>query len=239
MEDKSSRKMESMEELLNSGPFSPERLAAEATAPSSLLDPERLAAATTPSGPSTAIDPRTAMRIPPRYRKARLEQLEGINDKVEKIKKAFVDEDKSIVLTGPCGTGKTHVACCMIYSWAAKHRPTDPKGFPRFVSMQDLADQIKRSWSATSSRTEEAIMGEFMRAPVLLLDDVGVGNVSDWSRGLLYSIIDKRYRHDQPVIITTNMTIEEIGTKIDDRIASRLCEMGLVAKLGDKDWRIK
>lgn len=230
MADKSNQKMESMGELLDRGPYGPGRLTAETTTPE------------IPPRTAPAIDPRATMQIPPRYRRARLEQLKGVNDKVEKIKKAFVDEGKSVVLTGPCGTGKTHVACCMLYLWGKKHRPTDPKGFPRFVSMQDLTDQIKRSWSAPRDSVgprEKEILAGFMRAPALLLDDVGVGNVSDWSRGLLYSIIDKRYRHDQPVIITTNMTLEEIGTKIDDRIASRLCEMGLVAKLGDKDWRIK
>lgn len=63
------------------------------------------------------------------------------------------------------------------------------------------------------------------RSPLLLLDDLGAAKTSEWTEELTYRLINHRYEHLLPTLITTNLPTAELRTTLGDRVASRLAEM--------------
>ena len=86
--------------------------------------------------------------------------------------------------------------------------------------------------------TESDVLDKYSSCELLILDDLGSEKTSDFTIQSLYLIIDRRYRNLKPTIITTNLTLPEIGEKIDARIASRLSEMKVI-EINMPDYRKK
>jgi len=62
---------------------------------------------------------------------------------------------------------------------------------------------------------------------LLIIDDLGVERSSEYTIELVYHIIDARYRSGGPMIITTNLTLNEMenpGTREKERIYDRILE---------------
>src|SRR3990167_2105770 len=176
-----------------------------------------------------------SMDIPLKYHSVLFSQLQGISDTIQ-YAKHMAREGHSIILTGSCGTGKTHLAVCLMRMiWAEKYN-ADRDKTPIYKSYPDLLAAIKQSWTGNPA-DEWTWINRLSNAPVLVLDDLGVGNHTDWSRGIVYQVIDKRYRDCKQTIITTNLSINKLSEVVDDRIASRLCD-GIVIEMQGKDWRI-
>lgn len=169
-------------------------------------------------------------RIPKRYRDKSLDNYRNVPLEVL----TTLQEDKSLLLYGPCGTGKTHLAIGLI-----KKLVTEKKNLieVEFLPAVEFFLQLKRSFSANDI-TEEDIVSKYSTVTLLFIDDLGAEKVSDWSRQMLYTLIDRRYRECKQTIITTNLTPSQISEQIDDRIMSRLSEMGEIVELKGKDKRI-
>lgn len=54
------------------------------------------------------------------------------------------------------------------------------------------------------------------------MDDLGAGSLSDHERRCTLELLDRRLDAMRPTVVTTNWTIEQIGERMDERIASRL-----------------
>jgi len=150
---------------------------------------------------------------------------------------------KSVFITGKAGSGKTHLAVALMNHWFAEGmtnidgRPEQARGPAIFLPAVELFLEIKQTFDK-GVESEKAILHKYSEAPLLVIDDLGAERVSDWSRTVLYMLIDRRYRYMKQTIVTSNLSQGEIAEKLDDRIASRLSEMGLVLNLGKKDWRL-
>lgn len=130
---------------------------------------------------------------------------------------ASVFEGRSLLLLGPTGTGKTHQAY----------------GAVRAL----LTRGVRLRWEATTSadlharlrpragHDAERDLQTLARCPLLLLDDLGAAKTSEWTEELTYRLINHRYEHMLPTLITTNLPTAELRTALGDRVASRLAEM--------------
>ena len=149
----------------------------------------------------------------------------------------------SLFITGACGSGKTHLAVALMNEWFADKIFLDGDylkyGQAFFLSAIELYLEIKQSWGDDTGESETRILDKYSRQGLLVIDDLGAEKISDWSRQVLYLLIDRRYRNMQQTIITSNLTHSQIAEHLDDRIASRLCEMGITIDLKNKDWRVK
>ena len=69
--------------------------------------------------------------------------------------------------------------------------------------------------------------GEIMfgKVDLLVLDDLGAEKPSDWMRDRLYTLVNRRYESNLPIIVTTNKDITSLEEHVGKRIVSRLCEM--------------
>lgn len=174
--------------------------------------------------------------IPKFYRNKFFQDLTGREKEIEKIKQA-ISEEKSIFLTGKTGTGKTHLAIASLIEYCIVNKPDSWKKYPRFLSSVELFLNLKQTFNGDGS--EKEILDAYSRIPLLCIDDVGAEKISDWTRQIFYALVDRRYRDIKQTIITSNLSLDKISELIDDRIASRIVEMGIVIELQGEDWRLK
>lgn len=151
------------------------------------------------------------------------------------------EKHTSLFITGACGTGKTHKAVSLLKGYADSrpcHEFEHPyKHLPIFITIPELLMKIRSCFSL--DECEETIVRKYSDCSLLVLDDLGVEKTSDWALQTLYIILNNRYSEQLQTIITSNLTIEEIGEKLGDRIASRIAGMCKIVKLTGKDRRIK
>lgn len=167
-------------------------------------------------------------------------------EKVKNICKDVVKTPCDLVLTGPAGTGKTHLAVA-IFRELVRNRTikVEPERWSGewirsawFITVPDLLLLIRQAFNNDNDFTEADVVNKFAKVKYLLLDDLGAEKTTEWSITTLYTIIDQRYRNMRPTIVTTNLTIDQIGSQISDRIASRLSS-GKIIKINAPDYRKK
>lgn len=141
------------------------------------------------------------------------------------------DPNKGIFLSGACGVGKTVMACQI-----AKHLLLNGREVKFFV-FSDLIMKIHDLITANKSVYEH--VKDLAKLDVLILDDLGAEKMSEYTRQLMYMLINEREMHDRQTIITSNYSLEEIADMIDTRITSRIKGMCLCHNLKGNDKRIK
>jgi len=146
-------------------------------------------------------------------------------------------ELESLYIHGDIGNGKTLQAAWMMASNITK--PSDIKK-NLFISTSEFLFQIKNSYSNKQEINESVILNRYSDVPILVLDDIAVEKVTDWSYQLLYLLINRRYENLRTTIITSNLNLKELGVKLGDmRIPSRIQGMCKIVKFQGKDYRAK
>ena len=174
------------------------------------------------------------LRIPKRFVG---KSLENFNDNADVISAslASIDIGNGVFITGKCGTGKTHLAIGLMLHWWADKWP-DVHMAPLFIPSVEFFLELKSTFD--NNQSEREVVQRYTDAPLLVFDDLGAERISDWSRQQFSLIIDRRYRDMRPIILTSNLSLDDIAVKLDDRIASRLVEMGAIVELTGSDHRI-
>ena len=131
-----------------------------------------------------------------------------------------------LMLVGPYGIGKTHLA------YAACNHCRE-RGWPyRFVRAVELMRELRRAISRDDISPEELI-GAYAGNFLLVVDDWGAQQKTAYAEASMYDLLDDRYRLGRPTIITTNCDPEQL----DPRIASRFAA-GIIACEG-ADQRVR
>ncbi len=125
-----------------------------------------------------------------------------------------------LLLEGAYGCGKTHLAAAIANFAVSMSVPT------LFLTVPDLLDMLRFSYSAEGTTFEERF-NEIRNAKLLILDDFGTQNATDWAQEKLFQIINYRYINKLPLVVTTNLRLSEI----EARIRSRLQDPELVSNV--------
>lgn len=137
-----------------------------------------------------------------------------------------------LMLIGPYGCGKTHLAAAILHRCAEDGTPG------MFVVAPDLLAQIRSSYRTGDGRADE-IVDAAKNTPLLVLDDLGAEKASPWVQEQLYMLINHRYEHMLPTVITTNNDGAELEAELGRRTLSRLAEMTVPIKIKARDYRMK
>lgn len=176
-----------------------------------------------------------SMGVPPVYRSCSLESFEANTQKQERALQAAKEWTTSdlpgLFLCGSCGTGKTHLAIGALLWMRARHFSG------RFVSAAELLFKLRNSFRGGDG--PEELIVEYCKADVLLLDDLGAERPTEFSRETLALVIDRAYRQESYVIVTSNFDLSGIAERIDNRTADRLLDMCRAVKLSGESFRQK
>lgn len=186
------------------------------------------------------IDKNNLFYIPKRFQGKDMSNL-NLNNK-EKYTDSILFGN-SLFISGKVGTGKTHLAIALGIEYFFSKFEKDNFGHLRneskiiFRPATELFLDLKNSYAEGESELE--VLGKLTSADLLILDDIGTEKISDWSRQIIFTIIDRFYRNMKQIIITSNFNLNQFADAYDDRIASRLIEMGKVINLTGDDNRSK
>lgn len=133
-----------------------------------------------------------------------------------------------LLLRGGFGCGKTHLAAA-ISNYAVE------MGVPTlFLTVPDLLDMLRFSYDSEET-TFENRFNEIRNASLLVLDDFGTQNATGWAQEKLFQVVNYRYINKLPMVVTTNLSLDEI----EARMRSRLADPDLVTdvRINAPDYR--
>jgi DNA replication protein DnaC len=86
-----------------------------------------------------------------------------------------------------------------------------------FITVPDLLDSLRFAYGSQET-TFEARFEEIRGADLLVMDDFGTQNATSWAQEKLFQIINYRYINKLPTVITTNLILDEIESRIRSRL---------------------
>ena len=111
-----------------------------------------------------------------------------------------------LLLYGGVGTGKTFYAACIANRLIERGVAAKMTSFARITNdMQEIPGERRE------------YLTELVRYPLLILDDLGAERASEYMLEQVYTVVNARYETGKPMIITTNLPIEEIKEPNDLR----------------------
>lgn len=127
--------------------------------------------------------------------------------------KSFTPESQGLLLLGETGLGKTFLSSCIANEVLRKGYSV------AFDSIQNYLRSIeKEHFGKEQGDTLETLLN----ADLVILDDLGSEFSSSFYSASIYNIINSRANMGKPTIVSTNLSLEELQERYDDRIISRL-----------------
>ena len=204
-------------------------------------------------------------RIPRRYEHCELSNYEIMNGHSQSLSSALMAsrrfvaeypvERAGLLIIGPIGVGKTHLAVGIVKEIIAKGIPC------LFYDYRELLKEIQNSYNASVAVTEMQVLKPVFETEVLVLDELGAVKPTEWVWDTVSHILNTRYNDERTTIITTNFKDlppsktdsddgdrarafrasreETLGDRIGERMRSRLHEMCKIVKMEGEDFRTK
>ena len=152
---------------------------------------------------------------------------------------------KNIILLGDTGTGKTTMAGLVakgVLSMAyALNEHSEIKHNDRlavkFVTGASIKADITFSWTNEATRHEQEIVRELCQVPVLVIDEVGVGDGFSRIQDIYSVIIDGRHKNKLPTIITSNLDRVQLKQHMGERVEDRLFSDAIYANCAWTSFR--
>lgn len=157
-------------------------------------------------------------------------QVEPGNELAFRRCREFNPATENLYLWGACGVGKTHLAFA-----------TARRCFEETLAVViQPAGQLSRKVRMKDPSQEQATIEELMKAEALVLDDLGAGTDTAFSRHLLQEILDGRDFNDRRgLVVTSKYSLDQLAAKLaDDSIPSRLCGMCQRIQVNGNDRRV-
>lgn len=173
-------------------------------------------------------------RIPERYRVATYDELQGVDKQLKRAHEwaALHNHHEAwLTIQGSSGNGKTHLAACVVREVVEMY-VKEAHWINAAVFGSEVLDMTFRGGVGNYIST-------FTSPYLLVIDDLGVEGVSESVRTAMYRLINTRWERKLRTIVTTNLTLADISTKLGQQIADRLLRTGRFIKFDGDSYAWK
>lgn len=139
------------------------------------------------------------------YRRMVFSLDDGKNPKLSNVCRRYVErweemkaDNLGMLFYGTCGTGKSFFACSIANALLERRVYATVTNFPRLLNLLQGA------------RDRQELIDHLQRYDLLVIDDLGVERDSSYAVEQVFNVIDARARSGLPLIVTTNMTMDEL-----------------------------
>ena len=174
----------------------------------------------------------------PTFRAMTFAADDGSNAEIMKKARAYVrhwpemrDKNNGLLFWGTVGTGKTFTAACIANELVERGVSVIMTSFPRIINT------LQGKWE-----DRQELLDELNDHDLLVIDDFSVERKTEYAQEIIYEVIDSRYKIGYPLIVTTNLTAQELKNPVDvskKRIYSRLIDMCHPVEIAGTDRRRK
>lgn len=137
------------------------------------------------------------------------EEFWGVKPDFESLK--YISEDPShnwIYYHGQKGTGKTTDAACVLKAYVRRNQKNGYVS-AKFIDLPNWLASMRRDWGSLEEDGYQRAAG----VGLLVLDDLGKGKPTDWAMERVFRLINDRYNHRKPTIITSQYDLNELGLR--------------------------
>lgn len=182
-----------------------------------------------------------SLKRPDMYGTAELHEFpQGIQDQIIEA----IQKHKWILITGEAGSGKTHLAWAIVHALCREElvrlrnkTKIDTGMWPWFIKFPEFMVSAKEELDKPYDNREDALRTLTDYYTWAVLDDLGVEKMSPWVEERLYILFDTKWERNKPLVMTTNLTMEDIVARYGARIASRIRAKSVIISLGGQDVR--
>ncbi len=168
---------------------------------------------------SMLIDKRLAVGLPDDIRSVTFDDLTP-RDEAERMAcewgRGFSQQYRNLCVMGRTGPGKSWLAGAIVNDCLVNRKSV------MYATEDTIMNRFKASFVKWPERTEQEITDELISKAVLVIDEIGQGDKSDWRRRKLYEIISERISKCRSTVCISNRTPEEFRAYLGDPIISRL-----------------
>ncbi len=144
----------------------------------------------------------------------------------------LLDEGLGLILVGPAGCGKSHIAAAVVQALM------DKGSLCIFQSVPDLLKKIRATYGNEGNEGADMVKA-LEDCDLLVLDDLGSERWTAWAEEQIYTLIDHRYRNEKPIVVTTNLKLNKLEQVLGTRIMDRLVEMCRAVSMDCTSYRKK
>lgn len=134
-----------------------------------------------------------------------------------------------LTILGPPGVGKSHLGYGIVAAACLARIPA------RYACWPEVVARHKSTFSDRNSPHKD-LLSVVSGAPLLVLDELGVREGSQFDQALLFDVIDQRYREQRPTIVCSNLAPDTLDM-IGERSADRLREVNVSVSLPGNSHR--
>lgn len=144
-----------------------------------------------------------------------------------------------MLIYGPVGTGKTHLAISLMVERMkrdALRQGQYQKSYTGHYALGSVFYDIQEACERMKPGGDDGLGNRLCKAELLVFDDLGAERLTDFTLDRVSLILRQRYNWMLPTIITTNLRLAQLN-ETDPRMASRLMEGERIKREG-KDERL-